>query len=456
MKIWILLAIAGALLLWSLVRERFEATASIRAPPYDENAKIGIFQVANTANQRILIERATQLVTTPTTDPDYRKKLEAAAGGIVAPVVGEFFNTVFKPATTPITNANVEAFMAPRTSDLKAVEEQILKTYFVGQQGIGTAQASGYADVLASMGQNVGYLVTGSGEPLGEGALPGVEGASPPSGTAASTAASASEGDWEEGPAPVCPAGTTLRSIAVGEGDILDDSSSDKCFGAETRPFTCPNDYEPVPGASGKPCRRVGGTETANAVCPSGYQYNETLGECETTPQDPTCPGGYRYREGKCMKRRGAAASTTTGGGSTSMRGPTSGGPANRLRQVFGPVFTERGNEVSAGGNGNGDSSQTNIYPELLGGQIDRSSRIPGVGVVPPSKNWTIANDGSLPSKSSMGSDDMARFFPFSRMPGDMDIVPDPYRVAKTFSQSSYSSKTEPAPFLTDFSAFLK
>jgi hypothetical protein len=55
-----------------------------------------------------------------------------------------------------------------------------------------------------------------------------------------------------------------------------------------------------------------------------------------------------------------------------------------------------------------------------------------------------------------MGSDEMARFFPFSRMPGDMDIIPDPYRVAKTFSQSSYSSKTEPTPFLTDFSAFLK
>ena len=37
-----------------------------------------------------------------------------------------------------------------------------------------------------------------------------------------------------------------------------------------------------------------------------------------------------------------------------------------------------------------------------------------------------------------------------------MDIIPDPYRVAKTFSTSSYSSKTEPVPFLTDFSAFQK
>jgi hypothetical protein len=101
-----------------------------------------------------------------------------------------------------------------------------------------------------------------------------------------------------------------------------------------------------------------------------------------------------------------------------------------------------------------GDSSQTNVYPELLGGMIDSSTRIPGAGITSPSKNWTLANNGSLPSTRSTGSDPMSQFFPFSRSPGDMDIIPDPYRVAKTFSASSYSSKTEPVPFLTDFSAF--
>jgi len=96
------------------------------------------------------------------------------------------------------------------------------------------------------------------------------------------------------------------------------------------------------------------------------------------------------------------------------------------------------------------------VYPELLGGMIDTSSRIPGAGIQPPSKNWQLANDGSLPTSSSMGADEMSRYFPFSRTPGDMDIIPDPYRVAQTFSASSYSSKTEPVPFLTDFSAFQK
>jgi hypothetical protein len=133
------------------------------------------------------------------------------------------------------------------------------------------------------------------------------------------------------------------------------------------------------------------------------------------------------------------------------MQGPTTGGATNRLRQVFGPQFTERGNEVPSN---DGDSSQTNVYPELLGGMIDSSSRIPGAGITSPSKNWTLANDGTLPTNRAMGSDAMSSFFPFSRSPGDMDVIPDPYRVSKTFSTSSYSSKTEPVPFLTDFSAF--
>jgi hypothetical protein len=106
-------------------------------------------------------------------------------------------------------------------------------------------------------------------------------------------------------------------------------------------------------------------------------------------------------------------------------------------------------------GNG-GDSSQTNVYPELLGGMIDTSSRIPGAGIQPPSKNWTLANNGTLPTSSAMGADEMSRYFPYSRTPGDMDVIPDPYRVAQTFSASSYASKTEPVPFLTDFSAFQK
>ena len=135
--------------------------------------------------------------------------------------------------------------------------------------------------------------------------------------------------------------------------------------------------------------------------------------------------------------------------------GPTSGGSSQRRQQVFGPVFTSMGAPYD-GSQGATDTSRTNVYPELLGGMVDTSTRIPGVGITSPSKNWSLTQDGSLPSNQSLGSDEMSRYFPYSRTPGDMDVLPDPWRVAQTFSQSTYSSKTEPVPFLTDFSAFQK
>jgi hypothetical protein len=507
MKFWVLVIAAVALLVWSLVRERFEATPSIKAPPYDAAEKRRIFDMVRQRSatppysflgyQDILMDKAKQLLPNETN----QDKLKEAAGGIVAPAIESFFTTVFKPATTPITKEQVNTFVDGRASDIKMIEKDILTTYFVGQSGVGTSGQGGsnaYAAALAALGQNAGYMVTGSGSSgstgssgtgsgstgssgagsgsagsgsagsAGSGSSSGSAGSGAGAGagnvtgasSSSSSAASVTSDEWEEGPAPVCPIGTSLRTITweITNGELRDlETPREQCYGSSLVPYTCPNGYEPTResggGTLGRPCRRVGGSETVQPICQSGYVYNDELGECETSPVDPSCPGGYQLREGKCMRRRVAAA-TTTGGSSTSMQGPTSGGAASRLRQVFGPQFTERGNVVSNGGDG--DSSQTNVYPELLGGMIDSSSRIPGAGITRPSKNWTLANNGSLPSSMSMGADQMSRYFPFSRTPGDMDVVPDPYRVAQTFSASSYASKTEPVPFLTDFSAFLK
>lgn len=148
---------------------------------------------------------------------------------------------------------------------------------------------------------------------------------------------------------------------------------------------------------------------------------------------------------------------TTTGGTSTTSLGPNSGdfaGMGDRRKQVFGPVETGRG---GADGVIPMNSSTTNKYPELLGGREPTpSTRIEGAGIVPPSKNWQLANNGSLPTPGGLGSDENSRFFPSSRQPGDMDLIPDPYRVSQQFMTSSYSFKTDPVPFLTDFSAFQK
>lgn len=160
----------------------------------------------------------------------------------------------------------------------------------------------------------------------------------------------------------------------------------------------------------------------------------------------PTAPAGTATNTG-----------TSTGGTSTSSLGPNSGGVGSGLsgKNVFGPTFTGFG---AGGGQGKGgDSSKSNKYPELLGGGESKpSTRIEGVGIVTPSKSWGLTESGSLPSSASLGSDENSKFLPFSRQPGDQDLIPDPYRVSKTFTTSSYSSKTDPVPFLTDFSAFQK
>jgi hypothetical protein len=98
------------------------------------------------------------------------------------------------------------------------------------------------------------------------------------------------------------------------------------------------------------------------------------------------------------------------------------------------------------------------MYPTLLGPKDPGSTMVEGVGVVPPSKNYTLAQSGQLPGASSLGLANGVggSANPMSRQPGDMDLIPDPYRVSQSYSTSSYSSKTEPVPFLSDFSAFMK
>ena len=150
------------------------------------------------------------------------------------------------------------------------------------------------------------------------------------------------------------------------------------------------------------------------------------------------------------------SAGGTTGGSSTSSSAPNSGGTpggsSDRTKQVFGPTFTGRG---EGGGVTGADSSKTNQYPELMGGGNTKpSTRTPGGDITSPSKSWQLSMNGSLPSSASLGTDENSKFLPFSRQPGDMELIPDPYRVSQSFSSANYGFKTEPLPFLTDFSAF--
>lgn len=130
------------------------------------------------------------------------------------------------------------------------------------------------------------------------------------------------------------------------------------------------------------------------------------------------------------------AAATTGGSSNAAATAQPSGAPTTKGKNIFGPTFTGFG---QGDAKNSMDTSKTLQYPELLGGGFTGKKEYTG-----------------LPSIESTGSDEKAKFLPFSRSPGDMDLIPDPYRVSSTFTTSSYSSKTEPVPFLTDFSAFLK
>ena len=102
---------------------------------------------------------------------------------------------------------------------------------------------------------------------------------------------------------------------------------------------------------------------------------------------------------------------------------------------VQGPASGGRGTAVE---NSTGGLAIPRNYPVIYGGMQEYA--------------------GALPTSASLGTDPTSKFLPFSRVPGDQDLYPDPYRLGKNFSTSSYANKDapEPAPFLADFSKFLQ
>ena len=56
-KVWFFLLIAVVLIAWTLVRERFEPTPSIQAPPYDKADKIRIFGLLDNTDQAFLMAK---------------------------------------------------------------------------------------------------------------------------------------------------------------------------------------------------------------------------------------------------------------------------------------------------------------------------------------------------------------------------------------------------------------
>ena len=114
----------------------------------------------------------------------------------------------------------------------------------------------------------------------------------------------------------------------------------------------------------------------------------------------------------------------------------------NKKGNIWGPPYTGMGDNAGSGGGGSGPRD----YPTLLGPKPKESKMVEGAGIANVSKQTT------LPSSASTGSDPNSQFFGTSRSPGDQDLFPNPYQ---EFTPSTGSSKTEPVPYLSDFSAFL-
>lgn len=180
------------------------------------------------------------------------------------------------------------------------------------------------------------------------------------------------------------------------------------------------------------------------------------VGDTRARPEEPTpapAPSAPQETAPTTMTSSppGTTTGTSTGGSSSTSLGPTNLPQGNMPGQmVYGPEWKGFGEGPGPEG---GDSTRARSYPSLLGPKPVASTRIDGVGVVPPSQNYQLSISGSLPSAGSLGATEESRFFPYARV-ANTELSVDPWRVATAFSTSSYSQKTDPVPFLADFSAF--
>ena len=179
-------------------------------------------------------------------------------------------------------------------------------------------------------------------------------------------------------------------------------------------------------------------------------------------------------------------------GGSLQVPQPNPGGSGLpqgfRKGNIWGPAYTGMGDNA-----GDGLGSGARDYPTLLGPQPKEATMVEGAGIAQPSIKKLLAKKGGLPSSGAMGSDEESKFFGASRLPGgaggpaggpggaggpaggpggaggpaggpagstvpgDQDMYPGYFGGAGStaYTSSTGSSKTEPVPFLADFSAFL-
>jgi hypothetical protein len=328
---WILLALSVGILLflWS-IRENFQDTASLRGPPYGDSDYPTIVNLMSDAlvtklQDKFVVENPGQNRPDKSNLTGQRQLVD----GTISSLMGDFHTTVYKPATTPLKDANVDSFLNTKSSprflvDNKAEIKKLLVAYFVTQPaGDANAELTSSQTASNSQATNSGYA------------------------------------------------------------DILAD---------------------------------LGQTESSNG------------------PSEPI------------NTNEGSEDVGNAGGSGNIKKG-----------NIWGPAYTGMGTNAGFGDGGLGSRD----YPTLIGPLPKESKMVEGGGVARISQNESLVKSGILPDPTSTGSDPNSQFFGTSRMPardgssrspGDQDLFPNPYQ---EFTPSVGSSKTEPVPYLADFSAFL-
>jgi len=122
--------------------------------------------------------------------------------------------------------------------------------------------------------------------------------------------------------------------------------------------------------------------------------------------------------------------------------------PAGTKLPIKGPSYGGRGVAVASSSSGASSSKPApTLYGPTAGGGQNMGWGHPRIN---------SGDTSALPSDASAGSDPSNMFAATSRVPGDMDLFPNPYIQSTTYSLANGSQKTDPVPFLTDFSAFQK
>jgi len=268
------------------------------------------------------------------------------------------------------------------------------------------ANSSGYAAALAAVGQGVAYQSgTGATGSTGPGGPPGE--------------------------CTTCPDGYTYGGAGM-------------CYGSESTAPTCNPNY---PEASDGRCTNAVGLILPKNQCPAGMYLTMGRGEQKCVKQVPvTCSGPV-----------GGGTTTPTGSGPTGPTGPaggatyegTVGTPSTSITNAT-PVWGPRLPETGAYGELSTKSNTKPTYPSLMGPNFLAAGTSGSAGAA---SSAGIAFN--LPSPGSMGSDLMSKYLPGSRVPGADDLIPNPYLQARSFSGAS-KTETDPAPFSSDYSRFMK